>query len=152
VRFDENRFFVRFYNDNAYFIEQFFDILFRIGTTQAYRNAGWTGFNIIEEGWKTAPEVGGISLIGYVGNLSGNLVIPSTLYGESVVSIGPAAFANENQLLQVSLPSRIENIGDRAFENCTNLTSVSAMDNLEHIRDSSMYSLKTVQFYDIINM
>lgn len=43
-------------------------------------------------------------------------------------------------------------IGDRAFENCTNLTSVSAMDNLEHIRDSSMYSLKTVQFYDIINM
>ena len=53
------------------------------------------------------------------------LVIPSTLGGKKVTSIGSSAFEITVGLKSVTIPNGVTSIGYRAFSNCTSLTSVS---------------------------
>ena len=54
----------------------------------------------------------------------GDVVIPGTIEGKSVTSIGVAAFSYRDGLTSVEIPSSVMSIGDEAFAGCSGLISV----------------------------
>jgi hypothetical protein len=64
-------------------------------------------------------------------NCPADLVIPATINGSSVTSIGGNAFQN-NQLTSVTIPDSVTSIGDVAFQN-NQLTSVTIPDSVTSI-------------------
>lgn len=75
---------------------------------------------------------GTAEITGYIGN-GGNIVIPDTVGGKSVTSIGEKAFYNCTSLESVILPDSLTRIGHYAFSHCKNLKSVSIPDNTKFI-------------------
>jgi len=67
---------------------------------------------------------GGLIVTAYTGT-GGAVVIPSTINGLTVTSIGADAFENCTNLTSVTIPSGVTSIGVDAFYGCTNLTSVT---------------------------
>ena len=57
--------------------------------------------------------------------ISGDIVIPSTVDGKTVTSIGTDAFSDCSALTSITLPSTLTSIGTRAFCRCKNLTSIT---------------------------
>ncbi len=70
-------------------------------------------------------ENGKATITGHNGEISGELVIPSTLGGYPVTSIGNWALNGRSGLTSVTIPDSVTNIGGSAFKNCTGLTSVT---------------------------
>ncbi len=66
-------------------------------------------------------------------SISGDVVIPSTLGGYPVTSIGWYAFEGCTGLTSIEIPDKVTSIGDRAFEGCTGLISVSIPDSVTSI-------------------
>ena len=53
------------------------------------------------------------------------VVIPGTINGKKVTSIGESAFVGHSELTSVEIPSGVTSIGESVFENCANLESVN---------------------------
>jgi hypothetical protein len=70
--------------------------------------------------WGLTKE-GVITIAGYSGT-STEVIIPETINGHSVTSIGERAFWKCNSLTSIEIPSSVTSIGERAFWNCNNLT------------------------------
>jgi hypothetical protein len=68
-----------------------------------------------------------------MGDISGDLVIPSTLNGRPVTSIGEWAFEGCERLTSVTIPSSVTSIGVVAFSGCKGLTSVTIPDSVTSI-------------------
>jgi len=83
-------------------------------------------------------DVGVITITGYNGS-GGAIVIPDTIIGMPVVSIGNNAFREITTITSANIPEGIINIGASAFKDCTGLTSVSLPDSLEEIGASAFY-------------
>ncbi len=64
------------------------------------------------------------TITGFAGDPK-NLVIPTTLGGYSVVSIGTGAFSGSHTLETLSIPDGISTVSANAFESCPNLKSVT---------------------------
>ena len=60
-----------------------------------------------------------------------NVVIPETVYGYRVTSIGNGAFKEKTGIRTVKLPAGINSIGGSAFEDCSNLTEVTLPAGIE---------------------
>ena len=60
---------------------------------------------------------------------SGALVIPSTIEGKPVTSIGEYAFFGCSGLTSVTIGNSVTSIGELAFYDCTELTSVTIPDS-----------------------
>lgn len=97
-----------------------------VGTKQSYINAGWTGFNLVEDGWLTSTSglpSGQIAITGVAGNkkLTGSVDIPSTLVVSgityTVTQIGTNAFSGQDQMSQITIPANVTTIGSNAFLN-----------------------------------
>ena len=65
-------------------------------------------------------------------NLTGDVVIPSTLGGYPVVAIGDYAF-KECSFASVTIPNGVTSIGDRAFWGCDGLTSITIPNSVTSI-------------------
>lgn len=65
-------------------------------------------------------------------------IIPSYYSGKPVVAIGNSAFANNNNITDVTISTNIHVIGDDAFRNCSKLTNISA-DTLSSIGERAFY-------------
>ena len=78
---------------------------------------------------------GGVEITAYNGT-DNSVVIPSTIDGFQVVSIGAWAFANNTGLTQVTIPDKVTTIGDDAFAGCTSLTRIEFKGNAPTIGDS----------------
>ena len=77
-------------------------------------------------------------------SVSGDLVIPSTLGGYPVTSIGDSAFEGCSNLTSVSIPSSVTSIGDWAFYSCYRLTSVSIPSNITNIGSGAFYNCSSL--------
>ncbi|HTV41663.1 MAG TPA: leucine-rich repeat domain-containing protein [Candidatus Sulfotelmatobacter sp.] len=70
-----------------------------------------------------------ITITGYAGP-SGNVVIPNTINGYYVTSIGDYAFLENTSLTSVTIPNSVTNIGDESFCSCTSLTNAILPDSI----------------------
>jgi hypothetical protein len=76
---------------------------------------------------------GTITITGYTGT-DANVVIPSTIDGLPVTSIGTNAFY-AGSLTSVTIPDSVTSIGVSAFDSCINLTNVTRPNNVTNIGD-----------------
>lgn len=83
-----------------------------------------------------------------------DLVIPTTINGYSVVSIGTGAFNSAPTLRTLSIPDGISSVSASAFYNCTALTSVEIGSTVSFIGDSAFAnctSLNSVVFHGFLD-
>ncbi|MDB4648239.1 leucine-rich repeat domain-containing protein, partial [Akkermansiaceae bacterium] len=66
---------------------------------------------------------------------TGELVIPATIEGSPVTSIGGGAFTGCTSLTSITIPDSVTSIGDYAFVVCTSLTSITIPDGVTSIGD-----------------
>lgn len=91
-------------------------------------------------------EDGYAEIVGYTGTAQ-DIVIPESVDGTPVRSIGAKAFYMNDKLISAVIPEGVTKIGAGAFTYCTNLESVSLPESLTTLEDSVFYkckSLKTV--------
>ena len=67
---------------------------------------------------------GTVTITGCDESASGKLVIPATIKGKTVTSIGIGAFENCESLTSITIPESVTSIGDGAFYECASLTSI----------------------------
>lgn len=77
-------------------------------------------------------------ITGYNGS-NADMVIPSTIDGLSVTSIGNSAFYNNKKISSVTIPDSVTDIGESAFENCDSLTTVTMGDGVKFIEQRAFY-------------
>jgi hypothetical protein len=89
---------------------------------------------------------GTVTITGYT-STNANVVIPSTIDGLPVTSIGNAAFLEYFGLTSVTIPNSVTNIGNGAFAGCSSLTNVTIGNGVTSIGDdafSTCYNLTSV--------
>lgn len=74
--------------------------------------------------YKTSVDSTSAKILGTYYSLSGIVELPATINGKPVVAIGDSAFANQDEITEVIVPSTLTTIGAEAFYNCTSLTTV----------------------------
>ncbi len=96
-------------------------------------------FTVMQGGWSYKISDGKASVMGVEPATAaiGNLVIPSSLDGCPVTSIGPSAFGNCHDLASVTIPSSVTSIEDFAFDNCSGLTAVTIPNSVTNIGDAA---------------
>ncbi len=72
---------------------------------------------------------GKVTITGTKSPVSGSIIIPSTLGGDPVVSIGSSAFYDCDGLTSVTIPDSVTSIGYGAFRNCTGLEKIICTKN-----------------------
>ena len=85
------------------------------------------------------PDGVSCTITGYGGS-GGAVIIPSTINGLTVTSIGDSAFRGCSGLTSVTIPSGVTSIGDSAFFGCSGLTSVTIPSSVTSIADSAFWS------------
>lgn len=71
------------------------------------------------------------------GECKGNVRVPSSCYGITVVGIAEAAFAGNDELQGVTFPETLKYVGKDAFENCTGLTDLIIPEGLLSLGESA---------------
>ena len=84
---------------------------------------------------------GKATVTGYIGT-GGDVVIPDTLGGYTVIAIGEDAFSQNQTVTTVSIPFGVTQIGARAFYNCQNLTSIVIPYGVPAINSQTFFSCK----------
>ena len=81
--------------------------------------------------WGLTKE-GVITIAGYSGT-STEVIIPETINGHSVTSIGSDAFSGCSNLTSIEIPSSVTSIGKGAFFGCSSLTSIVIPNSVTNI-------------------
>jgi hypothetical protein len=68
---------------------------------------------------------------------TGELVIPETIEGNPVISIGDNAFEDCENLTSITIPESVTSIGIRAFWSCTSLTSITIPESVTSLEDNA---------------
>ena len=79
-----------------------------------------------------ADPRGRIVITGYTGTET-ELILPDAIGSVPVYRIGESAFANNSNLVSVSLPKHLEAIDENAFHSCDNLTELILPDTVSRI-------------------
>jgi len=70
---------------------------------------------------------------------TGELVIPNTIEGNPVTSIGDDAFLRCTSLKSITIPDGVKSIGIAAFYGCSSLTSITIPNSVTNIGSSAFY-------------
>jgi len=92
-----------------------------------------------------ATNNGAITITGHANAGSGDVVLPSTINGLPVTSIGSYAFQNCASLTNITIPGSITNIGYEAFANCYDLTGVYFQGNAPSLDKFASYVFNTAK-------
>ncbi|OUV18835.1 MAG: hypothetical protein CBC46_00670, partial [Verrucomicrobiaceae bacterium TMED86] len=66
---------------------------------------------------------------------TGELVIPATIEGNPVTSIGDSAFAECTNLTSITIPESVNSIGNLVFVSCRSLESINVINSNLNFRD-----------------
>ena len=80
-----------------------------------------------------------VSITGCDTGASGTLIIPETIEGKPVTSIGVDAFFECEFLTSITIPEGVTSIGDWAFDECTRLNSITIGNGVTSIGDWAFY-------------
>ncbi len=86
-----------------------------------------------------------ITIDDYPDSATGAVVIPGTITGKPVVSIGYAAFSDCSSLTSESIPNSVTSIGDNAFANCSSMSSVTIPTSVTFIRNHVFYGCTSLE-------
>jgi len=78
----------------------------------------------------------GVEITDYVGNKF-EVNIPPQIKNLPVTSIGKQAFANEKNIISITMPNSVTNIGLMAFTSCTSLNSITIPANVTNIGNAA---------------
>ena len=76
--------------------------------------------------------------------LSGNVIMPATLDGYVVTSVGDSAFADSYELTGMVLPDTITSVGISAFAECDNLAAVNIPTSLSALSTSMFFNCRSL--------
>ena len=82
---------------------------------------------------------------------SGKLVIPSTIEGKTVTSIGEGTFWFCTSLTSITIADSVTSVGGGAFMNCTNLKTITIPDSVTSIEKMAFYECKSLTSITIGN-
>ena len=80
----------------------------------------------------SALDDGRVKITGYNGGAE-TVVIPDTIDGKSVTSIGRRAFEGCTNLKSITIPNSVTEMGRRAFSGCSSLIGIAIPDNVTEI-------------------
>jgi hypothetical protein len=75
---------------------------------------------------------------------TGELIIPDTIEGNPVTSIGNSAFLGCSSLTSITIGSSVTSIGEAAFYNCAILTSITIPDSVTSIGGGAFYNCRSL--------
>ena len=93
---------------------------------------------------------GSATITKYTGS-GGAVVIPSTLGGYAVTTIGDSAFKNTASLISVTIGNSVTTIGGYAFFGCSYLTSVTIPNSVTSIGDFAFYGCDRLTSVTIVS-
>ncbi|GEM_PF-3459895 len=91
-----------------------------------------------------------INITGYKSTADGNVIVPDTINGKPVTSIGNA-FRNRFDLKSITIPNSITSIDEYAFSGCTGLTSVTLPNTMTKIGGWSFMDCRNLKNITIPN-
>ena len=80
---------------------------------------------------------------GYTGG--SELVIPSKVSGETVITLGKDCFANCTDLTSITLPDTLSSIGEGAFRSCTALRAINIPDQVNIIAEEAFFGCASLE-------
>ena len=83
--------------------------------------------------FKYKTEGDKVTITGCQKRASGELVIPDTIKGKLVTTIGDSAFRGCTSLKSITIPDSVTSIGNYAFEACLRLTNITIPDGVTRI-------------------
>ncbi len=122
---------------------------------RAYRNGKYASdistfkYIISDEDTENCYTVENGTIVAYSGILS-DVAVPESYGGQTVVAIGESAFAENENIISVSLPSTVTKIGGNAFKGCIRLESVEA-NGVQSIESGAFCQCKALSKVDINN-
>ena len=88
-------------------------------------------------------DSGTVEITGYNGSAE-KVVIPDTIDGKSVTSIGGWAFSWCSSLTSITIPDSVTSIGGEAFYDCSSLTSITIPNSVTEIGSSAFYGCSSL--------
>ncbi|MDG1362774.1 MAG: leucine-rich repeat domain-containing protein [Akkermansiaceae bacterium] len=85
-----------------------------------------------------------VTITGCGHKASGDLIIPDTIEGNPVTSIGDDAFRFCTSLTSITIGNGVTSIGYAAFQGCTSLTSIKIPDSVTSIGPSTFYGCQSL--------
>ncbi|MEO5365854.1 MAG: leucine-rich repeat domain-containing protein [Magnetococcus sp. WYHC-3] len=89
--------------------------------------------------WEFTTSDNAITIVRYNGP-GGEVVVPGTLNGLPVTTIGAKAFFQSTNLTRVTIPASVKEIGEYAFGMCSNLKGVYFMSSAPVFKSSVFYN------------
>lgn len=110
----------------------------------ALLNATWCYNCFVQGGLMYEIADGEITITGTTDDLPADLVIPSTIKGYPVTTIGDSAFYGCDSLVSVLIPDGVTSLGERAFYDCFSLTEITLPDSVTSIGSSAFYNCSSL--------